>query len=505
MVIGPDRRFRAEPPPPIGLVPSGVEGQGPPDQRESGSDLTLPPDSRFGVSVQPKAGFGRLGSRTKFGTNGRRTILRSGGCFSACKVPSREVMFLTGTLPGGTFEAKLAIAAHSSWVVHQLKEWLKQFVVSAWSLYVWELQKRGALHIHYAVWVPDAGSRIRIWARFKGWWFDLMTRLSQRAGVDVFERAGGRGTWANSPDVVQADVQVCRKCPSAYISKYVSKGKSKSHADVGPGDVGEPWPVQWWGVSRPLQAKMRELSFVTEVTDLNRRQVEDVRERLERLLDTSYYRKHEVSPELREGALGPCYQYTSRCRGITVTTAYGDYHSEASMGEVLGLPLLSRVGNRGRHGRSAASSGSGVGCINAGGDGALGPLGSVVESELAAVCSREYKMEAGGGSLVGVEGDDARDRLDSVQLPLQLGFSEDCGSVRGGGGSWGRKSARGRKVGAKPVAGRPENRSFRIFNPDPSLPEQAYLKRFGKWFSAKPFPLNRCRMGPRPHWTGGRK
>lgn len=499
MVIGPDRVLRAEPSPPIGLVPSGVEGQRPPDQRESVPPLTLPPDSPPLGSPKVRAGFGTLGAPTRFGVNGRRTILRCGGVFSACKVPPSEVLFLTGTLPGGTFEAKLAIARYSSCIVKALKTWLSKWVPDAWSLYVWELQKRGALHLHYAVWVPEESVRAHILSAFHAWWYRRMELLCDESGTDVFAWESGTGTWRGRPDVVQAKAEICRKCPSSYIAKYASKAEGKADHGETPGDMGSPWPVQWWGVSRPLQAKCRELSYVTEVTDLSRKELQDVKERLERLIDGSYWRPHETEARDSGEFAGPAYQYRSRCGGIRVAVLYGDIMPEYEASELLGIRggSLSWEGGSGQSGSVANAENRPTG--SRGGD---VHLEGVVE---ALGLSGAAGHSSGGAQFPGVEGvgrvgeDAPSPQFESVQLCLGSIQHEAVG--QGGGALVRRAGGRAKRPGAGkkgPVRGG-GGHSCRLVGGGWAGVGAPHYRDCGRWMTLPQAFWAACRMGPRPH------
>jgi hypothetical protein len=499
VIIGPDAPIRAKPSPPIGLVPSGVEGQSPPDQRESNAPLTLHPDSPGPRLTEVRSGFGRLGSRTQFGTNGRRTILRCGGVFAACKIPPAEVLFLTGTLPGGTDDAKLAIARYSSWIVKALKTWLSEFVPDAWSLYVWELQKRGALHIHYAVWVPNEAARLHILEAFHGWWYRRMGLLSEVSGTDVFAWRNGRGSWADRPDVVQADAQVCEKCPASYIAKYASKGawrvKVKSH----DGDLGPAWPVQWWGVSRPLQAKCRELSFVSVVTDASRRKVEDIKERLELLLDANYERPHERGAHPDGEYLGPVHQYRSRCGKIQVTVAYGRHYGEAEVSKILALEPGPRKGGGGRPERERVVPLKGDAVEPELRGGRVDSLGGLPGYGVADVRGSGVQELGGDIRMAKNEGDAFRDAITPIQLGL---LPSGCGVdiQKGAGGHVVRNLSGGRrKKGKKDGRGVLSSRAYRVIRPNWQALGVPHHRTLGPWFYLPTKLARPCTMGPRPH------
>lgn len=215
--------------------------------------LTLPPNS------EPRPGFGGIPKQTKFGNNARRTLSRCSGVFDRDGIPPAEILFLTGTLPGGTREAMDAIACWSSYAVDLLKSRISKLgITSAYSMYVWEFQRRGALHLHYAIHVADPGLRLILLSRFKSIWSDIIDAVCKQSGVNLWLAKDGKN-WAEKKDVLQADAQEVRVSVGSYLAKYLSK---QSPYQTTADEFGIPFlpPVRWWGCSRPLLARMRELS-----------------------------------------------------------------------------------------------------------------------------------------------------------------------------------------------------------------------------------------------------
>lgn len=218
-----------------------------------------------------KPGYGKMPTATKFGLNGKRTMQRAAGAMERLKIPPGDCVILTGTIPGGTDEAFDAVAAWSSWIVKRLKTWLNgRGVTNPYGLYVWELQKRGALHIHYCAVVPDAALRGQILAAWSSFWSETIDAVGARAGVDCWMGRDGR-SWKNSKHVLQADAQIVEKSVAKYLSKYFSKdaGRCKKRRDGGA----YSGPVRWWGVSRPLLAALAELSAGFEILAVSPRRI----------------------------------------------------------------------------------------------------------------------------------------------------------------------------------------------------------------------------------------
>jgi hypothetical protein len=234
----------------------------PPPGRQEYLDEIRPEDS-------PKVGFGRPGEGNGFSTNGRRRLMRAGAVLDSLTETPDQVLFCTGTLPGSTYESKLAIAAWSGWVVHAVKAWMAKRVPSKHDMYVWEFQKRGALHLHYAILVKDESTRKRIISEWKSQWERIIDGISRRSGVDCW-RKNSDYTHAIDKSVLQADCQECTKSIARYLSKYVSKSQKQY--------LENHWakckPSRFWGISRPLCALLTEQTQTETIRLANRREFE---------------------------------------------------------------------------------------------------------------------------------------------------------------------------------------------------------------------------------------
>lgn len=229
-------------------------------------------------------GYGGRPRPTAFGNNARRTILRCGGALERIGAHPSEVAFLTGTLPGSTAAAKRALQDWSSYAVNLLKAKISKLGIhDSLSFYVWELQARGALHIHYAVHVPDRSLMRRLIREFKRMWTQIIDAISEKSGVDLWERKYG-GSWKSKKRVIRADAQVCKKSPGAYMAKYVSKDAfaPKYINDKNAEFLG---PARWWGCSRPLLKLMNEMTLKVERVGISWHRIKYIREDLLSVLD----------------------------------------------------------------------------------------------------------------------------------------------------------------------------------------------------------------------------
>ncbi len=262
----------------------------------SSSSLTLGANSKL-PNCRP--GYGCLPRRTKFGNRARRTLLRVGGAMDHLEGGHKKCIFFTGTLPGSSDESMRAIAEWSAYLTHRWKAWIAKKIKAKYDYYCWELQKRGALHFHYCIYIEDDVLRTFLRNKMKGEWVKLLQEVCRKSGIDLFARASG-GTWASRPEKCQAYAQECRKSVAAYLSKYLSKQKCK--------EGGKYAPSRWWGVSRPLRAFYRSLC------------VEKI---------WYFVRRHEAESEFEEILhsieSGCAKSYAYGCKhGARVVTGYGE-------------------------------------------------------------------------------------------------------------------------------------------------------------------------------------
>jgi hypothetical protein len=208
----------------------------------------------------------RQGSKgiTKYG---RRTTRE--GCAVIQERFAREVAFVTLTIPGSTKEALATVAENAPemldaffqrvrWHLKTRKSSIDEITYAG----VWELQKRGALHVHVAIGLNDAGMLAELEKNHRRWWCQILETYSSKTGVDLFARADG-GTWRKRWRKVQTDCQKIRKSCKRYMSKYISKGTTDGASLDGAA------PKRWWFMSRNLKQEVlaRRVSHVLMYDD----------------------------------------------------------------------------------------------------------------------------------------------------------------------------------------------------------------------------------------------
>ena len=249
--------------------------------------------------------------RTKFGADAKNTLLRAGGALdTVCQKPHYYVM-LTGTLPGGTPEAMQAIADESHWIVDALGKWLRKYYKSEYWFYVWELQTRGALHIHWCVYLPDTYTRCRLLWNWWNKWLSILQTVQEKTGVDLWRRKDG-SYHHRGHSVLQADAQTVYRSVAAYLAGYCGNDKDK-HAN----DASCPYyPSRWWGYSRPLKKLLDSLTETLAVSHTSyRTAATEIQAHYERVLHDSpkaYHYPHKV------GIGSTCVSYHPEDKGQSI-------------------------------------------------------------------------------------------------------------------------------------------------------------------------------------------
>jgi len=179
---------------------------------------------------------------------------------------------MTFTLPGSGKAAFQTIADYSGYIANRLKTWLydqKPKDSPVLWFFVWELQKRGALHIHLCVHCDDNRELYRLKRRAKGAWIKILESVEQRSGVKMFESVTGFD-WRRRKKKIQVDVQKVRKTVGAYFAKYCSKGSKQAERHIENGLR----PSRWWGCSRALSRLLSASTLSFSSTDIPQSQAD---------------------------------------------------------------------------------------------------------------------------------------------------------------------------------------------------------------------------------------
>jgi hypothetical protein len=174
-------------------------------------------------------------------------------------------LFLTLTCPGGTNEVFEAFGIASGYIVDRFNRWLRYKIDKGWFGYVWELQERGAPHLHYMFRMQAGTGFSQFYKEARKQWRSILLDVSQECGVDLFEQIGG-GSHRENPNLPVINFKRITTKMAGYLSKYASKGRTKA------GHQSAFIPGRHWGVSYSVRREvhLRRVSFVLGATCVER-------------------------------------------------------------------------------------------------------------------------------------------------------------------------------------------------------------------------------------------
>lgn len=172
-----------------------------------------------------------------------------------------QILFFTFTLPGRAARACVALAEWSGYIMNRVMVRARRHFSIDKQLYYlswWEPHKSGVLHFHGCIVRPAAMSEERVRELLQSCWYDILCGVSEKAGVDMFERATG-GSWRDRWDEVTksgkrirdvaCDVSTVTKSVSRYMGTYMKKEARRSLMFP---------PARWWNQTRAVKSLIKQ-------------------------------------------------------------------------------------------------------------------------------------------------------------------------------------------------------------------------------------------------------
>lgn len=215
----------------------------------------LKPETFESVPVAP--GYG-LVARPGKGLGKGAQKLRKIGAAIAAEFPKENCAFFTGTLPGSSERAIRDFARVSSYVQHLFKAKIrKEFGYSPSSFYVWEHQRRGALHWHACFAMGSPWDALWLQAKSRDWWYECLLQAEENFGAELWERSDLKPWRKSRYEVLVTDCQIVEKDVGAYLAKYLEKDLPW-FARTKAGNLYSP--PRYWGATNSARKLARELS-----------------------------------------------------------------------------------------------------------------------------------------------------------------------------------------------------------------------------------------------------
>ena len=192
-----------------------------------------------------RGGWGFAPKPTTFNKNSRHRLLEAGSIMD--ELFGRNVCEVTCTIPGSTTEALRTVSMYSGWIMNRLTQIVRDCKSNPAWFYVWELQKRGALHLHFAIGCSNLPDAVRLAQEIEFKWFELLLELKDKCDVDIF-RKNAKWTWRDKPQSWQSHVLPVYKSVAAYFSKYVAKQSNNCARNYK-----KFYPARWWGSSKSIK------------------------------------------------------------------------------------------------------------------------------------------------------------------------------------------------------------------------------------------------------------
>jgi hypothetical protein len=161
-------------------------------------------------------------------------------------------LFGTLTIAGDTDEIFKTVAIASPVITNRLTTWLRTRVLDGNYVFVWELQQRGAPHLHYLFRVPRDIDLVAFGKALRTEWRKILLDISAETMVDLFRRRDG-GTWRDDRNKPRVNLLIVKHDYGRYIAKYASKVRTKGGKDA------VFCPSRWWGVSVGLRRRIRDI------------------------------------------------------------------------------------------------------------------------------------------------------------------------------------------------------------------------------------------------------
>jgi len=216
-----------------------------------------------------RAGFNKISADGKainphippFGAKQGQKIREAGAAIDLLmKEQGGGARIVTLTLVGDTKEAFECLAANSGYVINRLFQIVRRKFDGCknW-FFVWEYQKRGALHLHICIQHEHSNTCAKMGVYLVQQWYKVLQDIEDKTGVDMFVRRDKktytpRQKW-------QSRNEPMRKSAGGYFSKYASKASNKKERNHIYHLASKYPPSRFWGSSQSVKIIVKSEAF----------------------------------------------------------------------------------------------------------------------------------------------------------------------------------------------------------------------------------------------------
>lgn len=221
--------------------------------------LDITKKSQRSLEPKPRAGFGHPPKPKSFTNSSGQKLRECGAAIDHIQPDLNKTYCVTLTLPANHEQAFKTLSDYSAYCINRLFQPLRRtYGESLLWFFVWEYQRRGALHLHIAVSHDKEGIAAEASQLLISQWIKVLQDISTKSGVCMFANKSGsactlRRFW-------QLDAQPMKKGLGRYFSKYAGKKESKQSWYC------QKYPVsRFWGCCYALKKIIKDLSLTISV------------------------------------------------------------------------------------------------------------------------------------------------------------------------------------------------------------------------------------------------
>jgi len=222
-------------------------------------------NAKEGGEKKLKKGYGSPPSVKSFSHKAGQKVRECGAAVDIlCNGKPEKCRVITLTLPASGEDAYKALSDWSGYATNRLLQVIRREEDEHYHwFYVWEHQKRGALHAHICLYHEDGEKSRIIGEKLVSKWRDILHDISRFSMVDLLFSKGFSRRVENHE--MQSLNQEMRKGCGAYFSKYAAKTShpniKRSIEDINTINARKYPPSSFWGRSRNLAKLCEESSF----------------------------------------------------------------------------------------------------------------------------------------------------------------------------------------------------------------------------------------------------